>query len=381
MSRVNLFFPQTLSYFYFSFKIFRSCGYGARCEVINHSPICSCPPNLSGVGSDPFRRCVEESKTPIADENSNPCSPSPCGPNSICRISNNRPNCQCVESYIGQPPNCRPECTVSSECSNEKICTNNKCVNLCLNNSPCGYGADCRVVANTITCLCPDNTEGDPFRQCSPKVIQQDPLTPCSPSPCGFSARCFERNGAGSCVCLPDHVGNPYEGCRPECVTSADCAPNLSCIQNKCKDPCPGTCGRNAECRVISHIPSCNCLSGFEGDPFTSCHQIIYEPVTDRSQDPCANSICGPNARCKNINNQAICSCDEGFFGAPPNCRPECSSNSECPNHLACYRNKCRDPCPGTCGINAECIVVNHSPLCKCSQDYIGMSFLLPNPI
>lgn len=34
-----------------------TCGLHARCTVVNHNPICSCPPNTVG---DPFVRCVQE---------------------------------------------------------------------------------------------------------------------------------------------------------------------------------------------------------------------------------------------------------------------------------------------------------------------------------
>lgn len=97
-------------------------------------------------------------------------------------------------------------------------------------------------------------------------------LRPCSPSPCGINALCTEQNGAGSCQCMSDYIGNPYEGCRPECVVNTDCAANLACIRSKCQNPCVGTCGQNAECQVINHLPSCTCMSGFTGDPFRSCN-------------------------------------------------------------------------------------------------------------
>jgi hypothetical protein len=347
-----------------------ACGYGARCETINHSPICSCPPDYTG---DPFRRCVEKEKPAIMDEKADPCLPSPCGPNSICRISNSQPICSCIESYTGHPPNCRPECTVNSECESNKVCSNLKCINPCP--GVCGSNAECRINANKITCTCPENYVGDPFHQCFPRTREEDPIRPCSPSPCGFNAQCIEKNNIGSCICVPDYFGDPYEGCRPECVTSSDCGLNLACVSNKCKDPCPGVCGQNAECRVINHIPTCNCISSYEGDPFRICTPIRDEPVTEKSHDPCSLNVCGPNSRCKNINNQAVCSCDVDFFGAPPNCRPECSSNSECASTQACYKNKCRDPCPGTCGVNAECKVINHSPLCQCRVGYEGDPF------
>lgn len=79
----------------------------------------------------------------------------------------------------------------------------------------------------------------------------RDEVNPCSPSPCGANAVCKERNGAGSCLCLPEYFGDPYTGCRPECVQNSECDRSKACINNKCKDPCPGVCGINAsKCRV-----------------------------------------------------------------------------------------------------------------------------------
>lgn len=94
---------------------------------------------------------------------------------------------------------------------------------------------------------------------------------PCNPSPCGANAECRESNGAGSCTCLPEYYGDPYTGCRPECVQNSDCDRSKACVNNKCKDPCPGVCGINAECRVQNHAPICLCLIGYEGDPTRSC--------------------------------------------------------------------------------------------------------------
>lgn len=100
----------------------------------------------------------------------------------------------------------------------------------------------------------------------------EGPKMPCNPSPCGANAICKERNGAGSCICLPEYFGDPYTGCRPECVTNSDCDRSKACVNNKCRDPCPGTCGLNAECSVINHTPSCTCLPGYTGNPITACH-------------------------------------------------------------------------------------------------------------
>lgn len=97
------------------------------------------------------------------------------------------------------------------------------------------------------------------------------PSMPCNPSPCGANAICKERNGAGSCACVSEFYGDPYTGCRPECVMNTDCPRSLSCINNKCKDPCPGTCGINAECRVVNHSPTCTCFNGYIGNALSAC--------------------------------------------------------------------------------------------------------------
>lgn len=104
--------------------------------------------------------------------------------------------------------------------------------------------------------------------------METDKLTPCTPSPCGANAVCRERNRSGSCSCLPNYFGNPYEGCRPQCTLNSDCPSNLACINQICKDPCPGTCGPNADCQVVNHLPSCTCNSGYTGNPFKFCSFI-----------------------------------------------------------------------------------------------------------
>jgi len=46
----------------------------------------------------------------------------------------------------------------------------------------------------------------------------------------------------------------------------------MACIREKCRDPCPGSCGLNAHCQVLNHIPMCICPEGYSGDPFMSCY-------------------------------------------------------------------------------------------------------------
>lgn len=200
----------------------------------------------------------------------NPCQPSPCGPYSQCRVAGDSPSCSCLSDYIGSPPNCRPECVSNSECASNLACINQKCKDPCP--GACGLNAECRVVSHTPMCVCISGYVGDPFSQCTVQSAPTEQATPCIPSPCGANAVCREQNKAGSCTCLPDYIGNPYEGCRPECVLNSDCPSNRACIRNKCEDPCPGTCGQNADCQVVNHLPSCTCRLGYTGDPFRYCN-------------------------------------------------------------------------------------------------------------
>lgn len=246
------------------------CGRNALCHVSNHSPYCRCPDRYDG---NPFVSCQPRIEPPSPPARQ-PCQPSPCGPYSQCREIGDSPSCTCLPDYIGAPPNCRPECVTSSECPSDQACINQKCKDPCP--GLCGAEAECRVISHTPSCYCPEGYEGDPFVQCSRKQLppQLDHVDPCNPSPCGQNARCIARNGAGSCQCFPEYFGNPYEGCRPECVLDSDCASNLACQNMKCRDPCPGTCGQNAICNVLNHVPRCSCITGYEGDPYRSCSPV-----------------------------------------------------------------------------------------------------------
>lgn len=228
---------------------------------------------------------------------------------------------------------------------------------------------------------------------------------PCQPSPCGPNSQCREVNGQSVCSCLPNFIGNP-PSCRPECTVSSECPLIKACIQQKCTDPCPGTCGLSAKCQTINHSPICSCINGYTGDPFTKCYPIpckrtklcffqkfyltyiISVPpppqITPTPQkDPCIPSPCGPNSECRRIGDSPSCTCLASYIGSPPNCRPECVINSECTSNKACIRGKCRDPCPGSCGSGAVCSVINHTPICTCPDGYTGdpFSYCLLKPI
>lgn len=99
-----------------------------------------------------------------------------------------------------------------------------------------------------------------------------------------------------------------------------------------------------------------------------------------KPENPCLPSPCGPNAECQVRGDTFACSCLQNYIGVPPNCRPECTINPECPPHLACMQQRCRNPCDGICGVNAQCSVVNHNAVCSCNENFKGDPFSLCQP-
>lgn len=98
-------------------------------------------------------------------------------------------------------------------------------------------------------------------------------------------------------------------------------------------------------------------------------------------RDSCESTRCGSNAECKEKNSMITCVCRPGYFGNPYlACRPECILNSDCPSNKACINNKCEDPCSGACGVNAQCEIVNHFPVCVCAAGFSGDPFVACNP-
>lgn len=107
------------------------------------------------------------------------------------------------------------------------------------------------------------------------------------------------------------------------------------------------------------------------------CNHIQFFTETEPS-DPCKESLCGSNTQC----NAGICTCLPEFFGNPyVGCHPECVVNTDCSRDKACIQHKCQDPCIGVCGINAECNIVNHLPMCSCPQSMSGNAFISCIPI
>lgn len=107
---------------------------------------------------------------------------------------------------------------------------------------------------------------------------------------------------------------------------------------------------------------------------------LIILPIGEETPkvpgNPCEPTPCGPNSICEIKKGHPVCSCSPNYIGSPPYCRPECIMNHECPHNKACIQEKCQNPCTKSCGLNAKCDVVNHTPFCTCISGYEGDAFI-----
>lgn len=233
--------------------------------------------NNSNNSNNQFQYFCETKSNWITDkDDDNPCLNSPCGQNAQCNFTENAITCKCLRDFIGYPPNCRlaPKCESNSECASHLTCIDQRCKDLCASGF-CGKNTECRVVGHNPMCKCLNGFDGDPFVRCSMKMTTEDaPTDPCNPNPCGVNTICREQSGIVSCLCLAGFFGDPYERCSKECALDKDCSSHQACIRNRCQDPCPGACGRNAECQIMNHSPTCVCKANFSGDPYFGCKKI-----------------------------------------------------------------------------------------------------------
>lgn len=99
------------------------------------------------------------------------------------------------------------------------------------------------------------------------------PIAGCVPTPCGAYSQCREVGETAVCSCLPNYLGRA-PNCRPECMTNSECPRNLACINERCVDPCVGSCASEAICSCYNHQATCRCPDGYTGDPFVACSPI-----------------------------------------------------------------------------------------------------------
>ncbi len=100
---------------------------------------------------------------------------------------------------------------------------------------------------------------------------------------------------------------------------------------------------------------------------------FLAGPIVDEILDPCNPDPCGPYSQKRERSGYCSCSCLPNYKGTPPNCRPECEIDPDCPQNRACRDLKCVDPCGyEECGRNADCRASQHQAKCECRRGFVG---------
>lgn len=216
-------------------------------------------------------------------------------------------------------------------------------------------------------------------------------------NPCAQNAVCVNTNHGSDCSCPEGYQGNGYVGCSPGnkiqfsinsphlnpiffqlvlddytpvCQYNEDCPPNKLCdrLNRRCINPCfEDSCGENAECIPVNHGIECRCFANYVGNPYVECSTLqgCRSDSECHTSQACINGQCGspcqcgPFANCDVINHRAICKCSPGYNGDPNiGCSPP------------------TNPCePNPCGISALCELDRGNPICFCPKGLTGNPF------
>ena len=145
------------------------------------------------------------------------------------------PGCPCEQAMIDSPPNCRLEYLVSTKCSQNTAYMQQSCRDTC----PCGPTQN--VGSLTITQFVPAIEDFKATYSLGVLEFQSQQNHP------WFHQWIHMKMTLAACSFLPGNIGSP-PNCWPECLIHSEGPSNRACINEKCRDPCPGVCGAYANC-------------------------------------------------------------------------------------------------------------------------------------
>jgi hypothetical protein len=160
--------------------------------------------------------------------------------------------CECLPGYQG---NAAIQCDKTALCPSDKI------------------------VDDFGRCVCPPGTALNIYEECVICEIHRGYKI----DETGHCVCALERgliiDERGRCICPEEHgykllpEGKCVRVDEPECLTDEQCPDYKYCnLQTKtCEDPCENNCGTNAFCNATNHRAICQCITGYQGDPYVYC--------------------------------------------------------------------------------------------------------------
>lgn len=159
------------------------CGRSAECYGTEHRASCRCTIGTVGnpsVACTPIS-CRANSDCPLEKSCINsqcvePCSNITCNEPAECRVHQHEVYCVCPPGYQSTEDGCEktgePQCAIDIDCPSGLACLYSTCVNPCLQSTPCGDNAVCRVIntlpVRTMICECKPGYKGNALVECTP---------------------------------------------------------------------------------------------------------------------------------------------------------------------------------------------------------------------
>lgn len=161
--------------------------------------------------------------------------------------------------------------------------------------------------------------------------------------------------------------------CAETCNDDSQCSCGQICSVGKCRIKCnPGACPPGQLCKDGACVAGCRSNTDCPND--NSC-------INGQCLNPCLrDNACGKEALCRVSDHRTLCLCPDGYRGEPTEkCSPfECQLDKDCEPNKRCRDGSCKNPCLeiNTCGVNAQCRVVNRQPQCSCPPGFVGNALI-----
>ncbi len=315
---------------------------------------------------------LEQSPTKDEDISADQCTNQTCNGHGLCYKKNNKPACQCYDSYEGDFCD---ECAKGFHKKDNFCVENEKC-----SATFCSMHGKCDDSSGTATCMCNEGYIGEKCDSCASGFQDNDNNGTCEKDcstanlNCQNPKICNDKSGTAICDCKTGFAGTNCDECASGFhKNGSDCVPNQACKADSCQP--------NGSCDDSSGTITCHCNEGYSGPLCKSCAKKYQDSNGDGVCKEDCNTTCGQNdgfwptshGKCAyESNGDAFCQCDQGWKDPfivsqfTPECS-ECNTKNPPKDHPYGCDGDCKDFCNnGNCYIEPS----TEKEQCICKSGY-----------